>query len=109
MRQVQQPNEYNRESWALNDQERLNKVPMLHGQGNKLFKQGLFEEATEKYKEAIVCLKNIQSKARRRRSVSSLRATELCIPYADVPCSGLPCGEADGKSPPIGRAPTIWC
>ncbi|CAL8373334.1 aryl-hydrocarbon-interacting protein-like 1 isoform X1 [Gadus morhua] len=59
---VQQPNEYNRESWALNDQERLNKVPMLHGQGNKLFKQGLFEEATEKYKEAIVCLKNIQSK-----------------------------------------------
>ena len=63
-RQVQQPSEYNRESWALNDKERLNKVPMLHGQGNKLFKQGLFEEATEKYKEAIVCLKNIQSKAR---------------------------------------------
>ena len=94
---MQQPSEYNRESWALSDQERLNKVPMLHGQGNKLFKQGLFEEATEKYKEAIVCLKNIQSKARRRLSARALQAMESCLPSADVPCSGLPCVEADGK------------
>ncbi|XP_060744110.1 aryl-hydrocarbon-interacting protein-like 1 isoform X2 [Tachysurus vachellii] len=59
---VQQPSEYHRESWAMNDEERLKVVPVLHGQGNKLFKQGRFEEATNKYKEAILCIKNIQSK-----------------------------------------------
>lgn len=62
--QVQQPSEYDRESWALNDKERLKAVPVLHGQGNKLFKQGRFEDATMKYKEAIVCIKNVQSKVR---------------------------------------------
>ncbi|KAG7254981.1 hypothetical protein CRUP_035128 [Coryphaenoides rupestris] len=33
-------------------------VPVLHGHGNKLYKQGRYEEATQKYKEAIVCIKN---------------------------------------------------
>ncbi|XP_053095714.1 aryl-hydrocarbon-interacting protein-like 1 isoform X2 [Pangasianodon hypophthalmus] len=59
---VQQPSEYHRESWAMNDEERLKAVPVLHGQGNKLYKQGRFEEATNKYKEAILCIKNVQSK-----------------------------------------------
>ncbi|KAI5626734.1 aryl-hydrocarbon-interacting protein-like 1 [Silurus asotus] len=59
---VQQPNEYHRESWAMNDEERLKAVPVLHGHGNKLYKQGRFEEATNKYKEAILCIKNVQSK-----------------------------------------------
>ncbi|XP_069040275.1 aryl-hydrocarbon-interacting protein-like 1 isoform X2 [Lepisosteus oculatus] len=59
---VEQPSEYNRESWALNDEERLKAVPLLHGQGNKLFKQGRYEDATNKYKEAIICLRNIQTK-----------------------------------------------
>lgn len=60
--QVQQPTEYNRESWALNDEERLKAVPVLHGQGNKLYKQGRYQEATQKYKEAIICIKNVQTK-----------------------------------------------
>ncbi|XP_067306743.1 aryl-hydrocarbon-interacting protein-like 1 isoform X2 [Pseudorasbora parva] len=59
---VQQPSEYDRESWALNDKERVKAVPVLHGQGNKLFKQGRYEDATMKYKEAIVCIKNVQTK-----------------------------------------------
>ncbi|XP_048018060.1 aryl-hydrocarbon-interacting protein-like 1 isoform X2 [Megalobrama amblycephala] len=59
---VQQPSEYDRESWALSDAERVKVVPVLHGQGNKLFKQGRYEDATMKYKEAIVCIKNVQSK-----------------------------------------------
>ncbi|XP_062872945.1 aryl-hydrocarbon-interacting protein-like 1 isoform X2 [Trichomycterus rosablanca] len=59
---VEQPSEYHRESWALNDEERLKAVPVLHGQGNKLYKMGRFEEATNKYKEAILCIKNVQSK-----------------------------------------------
>uniref|UniRef100_A0A673GC27 Aryl-hydrocarbon-interacting protein-like 1 n=1 Tax=Sinocyclocheilus rhinocerous TaxID=307959 RepID=A0A673GC27_9TELE len=59
---VQQPSEYDRESWALNDEERLKAVPVLHGQGNKLFKQGRYDDATLKYKEAIMCIKNVQTK-----------------------------------------------
>ncbi|XP_077064492.1 aryl-hydrocarbon-interacting protein-like 1 [Siphateles boraxobius] len=59
---VQQPSEYDRESWALNDKERVKAVPVLHGQGNKLFKQGRYEDATLKYKEAIMCIKNVQTK-----------------------------------------------
>ncbi|XP_041097192.1 aryl-hydrocarbon-interacting protein-like 1 [Polyodon spathula] len=59
---VEQPNEYNRESWALSDEERMKAVPILHGEGNKLFKLGRYEAATNKYKEAIICLKNIQTK-----------------------------------------------
>uniref|UniRef100_A0A7N6AVW5 Aryl-hydrocarbon-interacting protein-like 1 n=1 Tax=Anabas testudineus TaxID=64144 RepID=A0A7N6AVW5_ANATE len=59
---VQQPSEYNRESWALSDEERLKAVPVLHGQGNKLYKQGRYQEATQKYKEAIICIKNVQTK-----------------------------------------------
>lgn len=46
----------------MSDEERLKAVPVLHGQGNKLYKQGRFEEATNKYKEAILCIKNVQSK-----------------------------------------------
>lgn len=67
--QVEQPSEYHRESWAMSDSERLKAVPVLHGQGNKLYKQGRFEEATNKYKEAILCIKNVQSKVREPRAV----------------------------------------
>lgn len=60
--QVQQPSEYDRETWALSDEERLKVVPVLHGHGNKLYKQGQYQEATQKYKEAIICIKNVQTK-----------------------------------------------
>ncbi|XP_076833129.1 aryl-hydrocarbon-interacting protein-like 1 isoform X2 [Brachyhypopomus gauderio] len=59
---VQQPSEYERESWALSDAERLRAVPVCHAQGNRLYKQGRFQEATRKYKEGILCIKNVQSK-----------------------------------------------
>lgn len=75
--QVQQPSEYHRESWAMNDDERLKAVPVLHGQGNKLYKQGRFEEATNKYKEAILCIKNIQSKVRELRPLNGWLMTSF--------------------------------
>lgn len=37
-------------------------VPILHGEGNRLFKLGRYEEASNKYQEAIVCLRNLQTK-----------------------------------------------
>uniref|UniRef100_A0A8C9YTP5 Aryl hydrocarbon receptor interacting protein like 1 n=1 Tax=Sander lucioperca TaxID=283035 RepID=A0A8C9YTP5_SANLU len=42
--------------------ERLKVVPVLHGHGNKLYKQGHYQQATQKYKEAIICIKNVQTK-----------------------------------------------
>ncbi|KAM6946307.1 aryl-hydrocarbon-interacting protein-like 1 [Aplochiton taeniatus] len=59
---VQQPSEYERESWALSDEERMKVVPVLHGQGNSLFKKSRYDEAMQKYKEGIVCVKNVQCK-----------------------------------------------
>ncbi|XP_059186494.1 aryl-hydrocarbon-interacting protein-like 1 isoform X4 [Centropristis striata] len=59
---VQQPSEYNRETWAMNNEERLKVVPVLHGQGNLLYKQKRYQEATLKYKEALICIKNVQTK-----------------------------------------------
>ncbi|XP_017550367.1 aryl-hydrocarbon-interacting protein-like 1 [Pygocentrus nattereri] len=59
---VQQPSEYDRESWALSDEEKLKAVPVLHGQGNKLYKMGRIEEAMNKYKEGLICVRNVQTK-----------------------------------------------
>ncbi|XP_014346660.1 aryl-hydrocarbon-interacting protein-like 1 isoform X1 [Latimeria chalumnae] len=59
---VELPNAYKRETWAMNNDEKLQAVPILHGEGNRLFKLGRYEEATAKYQEAVICLKNLQTK-----------------------------------------------
>lgn len=48
--------------WAMSDQEKLEAVPQIHEEGNVLFKQGKIKEASEKYYNAIACLKNLQMK-----------------------------------------------
>ncbi len=80
---MQQPSEYNRESWALSDEERLKVVPVLHGQGNKLYKQGQYQEATQKYKEAIICIKNVQTKV-----ITSNKCFFICF-YKTEPAAFL--------------------
>ncbi|KAM8977343.1 aryl-hydrocarbon-interacting protein-like 1 [Pelodytes ibericus] len=59
---VESPSMYKRETWALNNDEKLKAVPLLHGEGNRLFKLGRYEDAINKYREAVICLKNIQTK-----------------------------------------------
>ncbi|XP_044794320.1 aryl-hydrocarbon-interacting protein-like 1 isoform X2 [Bubalus bubalis] len=60
--QVEAPSQYQRETWNLNNHEKMQAVPILHGEGNRLFKLGRYEEASNKYQEAIVCLRNLQTK-----------------------------------------------
>ncbi|XP_020136808.2 aryl-hydrocarbon-interacting protein-like 1 [Microcebus murinus] len=60
--QVEAPSEYQRETWNLSNDEKMKAVPVLHGEGNRLFKLGRYEEASAKYQEAIVCLRNLQTK-----------------------------------------------
>ncbi|XP_059827395.1 aryl-hydrocarbon-interacting protein-like 1 isoform X5 [Hypanus sabinus] len=59
---VESPSAYKRETWAMNDDEKLKAVPLLHGTGNKLFKLGRYPEALAKYREGVICLKNLQVK-----------------------------------------------
>lgn len=46
----------------MTDEEKLEFVPQIHEEGNKLFKQGKIQEATEKYYNGVACLKNLQMK-----------------------------------------------
>uniref|UniRef100_A0A2K5SFZ6 Aryl-hydrocarbon-interacting protein-like 1 n=1 Tax=Cebus imitator TaxID=2715852 RepID=A0A2K5SFZ6_CEBIM len=59
---VDAPSDYQRETWNLSNHEKMKVVPILHGEGNRLFKLGRYEEASSKYQEAIICLRNLQTK-----------------------------------------------
>lgn len=53
---------YQRESWMMEKDEKLQTVPILHMQGNLLVKQTKYREAASKYKEAVLLLKTVQSR-----------------------------------------------
>lgn len=57
----------------MTDEEKLEFVPQIHEEGNKLFKQGKIQEATEKYYNGVACLKNLQMK------VSALTVIHGCL------------------------------
>uniref|UniRef100_A0A673GUX8 Aryl-hydrocarbon-interacting protein-like 1 n=1 Tax=Sinocyclocheilus rhinocerous TaxID=307959 RepID=A0A673GUX8_9TELE len=59
---VGDPFSYQRESWMMEKDEKLKVVPSLHLLGNALVKQGRFHEAAEKYQEAVVLLRTVQSR-----------------------------------------------
>ncbi|MBN3313335.1 AIP protein, partial [Atractosteus spatula] len=53
---------YRQDAWAMSDEEKLAAVPIIHEEGNELFRQGQITAAVEKYHNAIACLKNLQMK-----------------------------------------------
>ncbi|XP_063241341.1 AH receptor-interacting protein [Bacillus rossius redtenbacheri] len=50
---VESPEEYERESWQMNEQEKLQDVPVLREEGNTLYRKGEYEAAAKKYAQAI--------------------------------------------------------
>uniref|UniRef100_A0A8C2WK69 Aryl hydrocarbon receptor interacting protein like 2 n=1 Tax=Cyclopterus lumpus TaxID=8103 RepID=A0A8C2WK69_CYCLU len=60
--QVGDPMSYQRESWMMEKDEKLQTVPIFHMQGNLLVKQRQYREAASKYKEAVLLLKTVQSR-----------------------------------------------
>ncbi len=48
--------------------EKLKFVPSLHLLGNALVKQGRFREAAEKYQEAVVLLRTVQSRVKSKQN-----------------------------------------
>ncbi|XP_075073337.1 AH receptor-interacting protein [Mixophyes fleayi] len=59
---VQEPGSYRQDAWAMSDEEKLEAVPLLHQEGNHLYKEDKTIEAAAKYYEAIACLKSLQMK-----------------------------------------------
>ncbi|XP_041095269.1 AH receptor-interacting protein-like [Polyodon spathula] len=59
---VEAPGSYRQDPWAMSDDEKLAAVPSIHEEGNQLFREGRVQAASEKYHNAIACLKNLQMK-----------------------------------------------
>ncbi|XP_033123511.1 AH receptor-interacting protein-like [Anneissia japonica] len=56
---VQYPGEYKKDTWAMNDEEKLNALPHLREEGNQLYQAKQYAKAEEKYAEALGCLENL--------------------------------------------------
>lgn len=61
-RQVEDPGTYQQDPWAMTDEEKAKAVPVIHQEGNRLYREGHVKEAASKYYDAIACLKNLQMK-----------------------------------------------
>lgn len=60
--QVESPGTYQQDPWAMTDEEKAKAVPLIHQEGNRLYREGQVKEAAAKYYDAIACLKNLQMK-----------------------------------------------
>ncbi|KAG8434838.1 hypothetical protein GDO86_012984 [Hymenochirus boettgeri] len=81
---VQGPGSYRQDAWAMSDEEKLGAVPLLHQEGNQLYKQGNTTDAAAKYYEAIACLKSLQMKEQPGSSdwiALDLKITPLLLNY----------------------------
>ncbi|KAM8970026.1 AH receptor-interacting protein isoform X2 [Sarcophilus harrisii] len=62
MIKVEAPGTYQQDPWAMSDEEKMKAVPLIHEEGNRLYREGRIKEASVKYYDAIACLKNLQMK-----------------------------------------------
>lgn len=59
---VEQPEDYQKESWQMDEQEKLNMIPKLREKGNEEFRQKKFKNASENYAKAIGILEQLMLK-----------------------------------------------
>ena len=59
---VEKPGEYEKDSFLLSEQERIDLIPKLKEAGNELFKSGQYAEAGAKYEEALAYLEQLMLK-----------------------------------------------
>ncbi|KAG8224205.1 hypothetical protein J437_LFUL002661 [Ladona fulva] len=59
---VESPDEYQKESWQMNEDEKVQRVGHLRNEGNELYKAKDFKAATDKYAEAIGMLEQLMLK-----------------------------------------------
>lgn len=53
------PNEYEKESWQMTEDEKLKNIPYLKEKGNTLFKEKKYDSASEIYAKAIGMLEQL--------------------------------------------------
>lgn len=56
---IERPEDYEKDSWTLTDDEKLQKIPILKEQGNKFFSEKKYSEAAEKYFAALGFLEQL--------------------------------------------------
>lgn len=59
LQEVEEPGDYEKESWAMDEDEKLQRIPQLKESGNTLYKQGRYGQAADKYAEALGMLENL--------------------------------------------------
>lgn len=58
----------------MTDEEKAKAVPVIHQEGNRLYREGHVKEAAAKYYDAIACLKNLQMKVLPEAAAGGWRA-----------------------------------
>lgn len=56
---VEAPEDYQKESWQMNEEEKLKAIPSLHSEGNSLFNNKNYKAASEKYALALGMLEQL--------------------------------------------------
>lgn len=59
---VEQPEDYEKDLWQLDDGERLKLIPELKSQGNEYFKNKDYKQASELYAKAIGMLEQFMTR-----------------------------------------------
>jgi AH receptor-interacting protein len=56
---IEAPGDYQKESWQMNEEEKLNAVSSLHAEGNSFFSHKDYKTAADKYAMAIGILEQL--------------------------------------------------
>jgi AH receptor-interacting protein len=56
---IEAPGDYQKESWQMNEEEKLNAIPGLHAEGNSFFRDKDYKAAADKYAMAIGILEQL--------------------------------------------------
>lgn len=59
---VESPQEYEKECWQMDEDEKLKKIPLLKEEGNRLYRKKEYQKAADKYASAIGMLEQLMLK-----------------------------------------------
>jgi AH receptor-interacting protein len=57
-----EPGDYRKDAWAMDEDEKMKAIPKLKEEGNTLYTEKKYDEAANKYAEALGMLENLMLK-----------------------------------------------